>query len=212
MDIMKSRNRASAFILILTLFGIVAAQDAGKITATRVARAEGEMTGAVYVTIDGTEKKIADAGVDSWVIQRGRQVVYSGRDGSGGFENEGMSLHVYEARTGTQRKIMSEYFMVEKVAEAVTRSGRTALLVELEDGGLGASYFAVVDPARGEVFFRRWARLLSRKGDTVVLGFYKEEDWEKLGEPNARVRPHRTERHNLSALLKRVIVNKRDPS
>lgn len=170
------------------------------------------MTGAVYVTINGKESKIADAGVDSWVIQRGRQLVYSGRDGSGGYENEGMSLHLYDARTGRQRKIMSEYFMVEKVVEVTTRSGRTALLVEMEDGGLGASYFAVVDPARGEVFFRRWARLLSRQGDRVVLGFYKESDWEKLMEPNARVRPHRTERHNLSAILKRrVIVNKREP-
>ena len=215
---MKTKNRAATVILVLTLFGIVAAQErkaseVGKVTAARVARAEGEMTGAVYVTIDGKETKIADAGVDSWVIERGRQVVYSGRDGSGGYENEGMSLHVYDARTGRQRKIMSEYFMVERVAEVVTRSGKTALLVELEDGGLGASYFAVVDPMRGEVFFRRWARMLSRKGDSVVLAFYKEEDWEKLMEPNARVRPHRTERHNLSTILKRrVIVNKRDPS
>lgn len=150
---MKTSNIASAVILILTIFGIVAAQDAGIITAARVARAEGEMTGAVYATINGKETKIADAGVDSWVIQRGRQLVYSGRDGSGGYENEGMSLYVYDARTGRQRKIMSEYFMVEKVAEVLTRSGKTALLVELEDGGLGASYFAVVDPARGEVFF-----------------------------------------------------------
>ena len=209
---MQTKTKVSAVILLLTIFGVVAAQDTGKITAARVARAEGEMTGAVYVTINGKESKIADAGVDSWVIQRGRQLVYSGRDGSGGYENEGMSLHLYDARTGRQRKIMSEYFMVEKVVEVTTRSGRTALLVEMEDGGLGASYFAVVDPARGEVFFRRWARLLSRQGDRVVLGFYKESDWEKLMEPNARVRPHRTERHNLSAILKRrVIVNKREP-
>ncbi len=210
---MKTGNRVSAVILVLTLFGIVAAQQAGTITAARVARAEGEMTGAVYATINGKETKIADAGVDSWVIQRGRQLVYSGRDGSGGYENEGMSLYVYDARTGRQSKIMSEYFMVEKVAEVTTRAGRTALLVELEDGGRGASYFAVVDPARGEVFFRRWARMLSRKGDNLVLAFYKEEDWEKLMEPNARVRPRRTERHNLGTILKRrVIVNKRDPA
>lgn len=209
---MKTGNKAAALILVLTLFGIVAAQNVGNITSARVARAEGEMTGAVYVTIDGKETKIADAGVDSWVIQRGRQVVYSGRDGSGGFENEGMSLHIYDARTGRQRKIMSEYFMVDKIAEAATRSRRTALLVELSDGGLGASYFAVVDPARGEVFFRRWARLLSRQGDTVVLGVYKEEDWEKFSDPNARVRPRKKERYNLSAILRRrVIVNKRDP-
>lgn len=214
---MKTKNMTSAVLLIVTLFGIVAAQERkastpGTITATRVAKAEGKITGAVYVTIDGKETKIADAGFDSWVIQRGRQLVYSGPDGSGGYENEGMSLYVYDARTGRQRKIMSEYFMVEKVAEVITRSGRTALLVGMEDGGLGASYFAVVDPARGEVFFRRWARLLSRRGDTVVLGFYKEEDWEKLMEPNARVRPHRTERHNLNTILKRrVIVNRRQP-
>jgi hypothetical protein len=209
---MQTPTKASAVILFLTIFGVVAAQDRGKITATRVAKAAGEITGAVYVTINGKETRIADAGFDSWVIQRGRQLVYSGRDGAGGYENEGMSLHVYDAGTGRQRKIMSEYFMVEKVAEVTTRSGRTALLVEMQDGGLGASYFAVVDPARGEVFFRRWARLLSRRGDNLVLAFYKEEDWEKLMEPNARVRPHRTERHNLSAILKRrVIVNKRNP-
>ena len=175
-----------------------------------MAKAAGEITGAVYVTINEKETKIADAGFDSWVIQRGRQLVYSGRDGSGGYENEGMSLYVYDARTGRQRKIMSEYYMVERVTEVVTRSGRTALLVEMEDGGLGASYFAVVDPARGEVFFRSWARILSRKGDSVVLAFYKEEDWEKLMEPNARVRPHRTERHNLSR-PKRGDVNKPKP-
>ena len=61
---MKTRNLASAVILVVTLFGIVAAQNRGKITAVRVARAEGEMTGTVYVTINGTETKIADAGVD----------------------------------------------------------------------------------------------------------------------------------------------------
>jgi hypothetical protein len=82
----------------------------------------------------------------------------------------------------------------------------------MADGGLGASYFAVVDPLRGEVFFRRWVRLLSRKGDTIVLGFYREDDWEKLdGEQGGKVRPYKRERHNLNALLqRRVIVNKRD--
>lgn len=39
--------------------------------------------------------------------------------------------------------------------------------------------------------------------------FYKEDDW---GEPDAgKVRPYKTERHNLnSLLLRRVIVNKKD--
>ena len=82
----------------------------------------------------------------------------------------------------------------------------------LEDGGLGASYVAVVDPSRGEVFFRRWARILSRSGDTIVLGRYREDDWDKLmAEDAAKVRPYKTERYNLNALLlRRVIVNKSD--
>jgi hypothetical protein len=79
----------------------------------------------------------------------------------------------------------------------------------MEDGGLGASYVAVVDPWRGEVFFRRWARILADKGDTIVLGFYKEDDWGEL-EPG-KMRPYKRERYNLNALLlRRVIVNKKE--
>ncbi len=107
---------------------------------------------------------------------------------------------------------MSQYFMVQTVEEVMTSKKKRALLVTLEDGGLGASYVAVVDPSRGEVFFRRWARILSRRGDTIVLGRYREGDWDKLmGEDAAKVRPYRTERYNLNALLlRRVIVNKSD--
>jgi hypothetical protein len=107
---------------------------------------------------------------------------------------------------------MSEYFMVETVEEVMTSKKKRVLLVTLADGGLGASYVAVVDPTRGEVFFRRWSRILSRKGDTIVLGRYREDDWDKLmSEQAAKVRPYKTERYNLnSLLLRRVIVNKPD--
>jgi len=84
-------------------------------------------------------------------------------------------------------------------------------LLDLADGGLGASYQAVVDPNRGEVFFRRWAKVISRRGDVIVLGRYKEDDWDKFMEnENAKVRPYRTERYNLNQLLRRrIIFNKR---
>ena len=201
-------NSAVTGIALCILVANVSAQPL--ITAARVDRTEGQMTGPVYATIGGTEKKIADAGVDSWVIQSGRKMVYSGRDGSGGFENEGMSLYVYDAQSAKLRKIMSEYFIIERLTEVTTSTRKTALLVKLSDGGLGASYFAVVDPNRGEVFFRRWAQLLSRKGDTIVLGRYREGDWEKLGaDESANVIPYRKERYNLNALLRRrVIQNK----
>jgi hypothetical protein len=190
----------------------LAANSSARITAARVDKTENDMQGPVYATIGGKETLIADAGVETWIIQGGRQLVYSGRDGSGGFENEGMSLHIYDARTARRRKIMSEYFMVDKVTEVFTSTKKTALLVELSDGGLGASYFALVDPNRGEVFFRRWALVLSRKGDVIVLGRYREDDWDKLtSDETAKVTPYRKERYNLNTLLRRrVIHNKRE--
>jgi len=183
------------------------------ITAARVAKSDQNLFGPVYVTIAGEERKIADGGFDVWIIEHGRRVVYSGREGSGGFENEGQSLHVYDARADTQRKIMSEYYLVIKVTEVSTSGKKTALLVKMEDGGLGASYFAVVDPDRGEVFFRRWARLGSRQGDVIVLDFYKEKDWEKLNEgTKSKVLPYKRERYNLNVILKgSVISNKQEP-
>lgn len=183
---------------------------AQRITSARVAREATEMTGSVYATIGGTERKIAEAGIEVLVIENGRRVVYSGLDGSGGFENEGQSLYLYDPRTNKKRKVMSEYFAVDKITEVTTSRNKTALLVDLSDGGLGASYQAVVDPNRGEVFFRRWAKVLSRRGDIIVIGRYKEDDWEKFME-NKTVTPYKRERYNLNALLgRRVIVNKKE--
>jgi hypothetical protein len=107
---------------------------------------------------------------------------------------------------------MSEYYAVTKVTEVTTSTDKTALLVEMADGGLGASYVAVVDPARGEVFFRRWAKINSRRGDQIVIGHYREDDWDKLNEnENARVTPYKTERLNLNTILRgRVIYNRPD--
>ncbi len=179
---------------------------------TRVRLEKQEIYGPLFITIAGREKKITDQAQQAWIINVGHHVVYSSSDGAGGFENEGQSLHLYDVGTGNHKRIMSEYFIVDKVEEVVTSKKKRALLVKMVDGGLGASYVAVVDPWRGEVFFRPRARILARKGDTIVIGFYKEEDWEKLdSEQGGKVRPYKSERHNLnSLLLRRVIVNKRE--
>ena len=169
-----------------------------------------DIYGALFVTIAGTEKKVTDQAQQAWIINGGRHVVYSSSEGAGGYENEGQSLHLYDVKTGNHKRIMSHYFMVETVKEVITSNTKRALLVTLEDGGLGASYLAVVDPWRGEVFFRRWVRILTNKGDTLVLGFYRESDWGDMVE-GKKVRPYKKERHNLKTLLRRpVIVNKKD--
>ena len=212
---MKSCQRTVLTIGVIAVLSVsavyVAAQNAGSSgqRATNVRIEMRDIYGALFVTIGGTEKKITDQAQQAWIINRGRHVVYSSSEGAGCYENEGQSLHLYDVDTGNQKRIMSHYFMVQTVKEVVTSKNKRALLVTMEDGGLGASYVAVVDPWRGEVFFRRWARLLADKGDTIVLGFYKEEDW---GEPEAsKVRPYKRERHNLNSLLLRsVIVNKKE--
>jgi len=178
--------------------------------ATSVRIAMRDIYGPLFVTIAGTEKKVTDQAQQAWIINHGRHVVYSSNEGAGGFENEGQSLHLYDVHTGNHKRIMSEYFMVETVKEVITSNQKRALVVTMEDGGLGASYLAVVDPWRGEVFFRRWVRILAHKGDTIVLGFYREGDWEEL-DAGRKVRPFKRERHNLKSLLLRpVIVNKND--
>lgn len=190
--------------------GAVGARETA--TGVRVAPAEPGRPGALFVTVGGREKKVADDAFKAWVIEGGRRVVYSAPDGAGGFEREGQSLYVYDLAAGERRRVMSEYYMVDEVTEVTTASKKTALLVEMSDGGLGASYFAVIDPSRGEVFFRRWAKVISRRGDSVVLGRYAESDWDKfLTNPGAKVKPRKTERINLSGVLRgRVIVNRPD--
>ena len=177
--------------------------------ATNVRIEMRDIYGSLFVTIGGTEKKITDQAQQAWIINGGRHVVYSSSDGAGGYENEGQSLHLYDVATSKQKRIMSHYFMVQTVKEVVTSKNKRALLVTMEDGGLGASYVAVVDPWRGEVFFRKWARILADKGDSIVLGFYKEDDWAEL--ETRKVRPYKTERQNLNSILVRpVIVNKKE--
>jgi hypothetical protein len=189
---------------------IVRAQSSAQ-TATNVRVEKQGIYGPLFVTIAGTEKRTTEQAQQAWIINGGRHVIYSSSEGAGGYENEGQSLHLYDVGTGKHKRIMSEYFMVDEVKEVVTSNKRRALLVTMSDGGLGASYIAVVDPWRGEVFFRRWAQILSQKGDTIVLGRYREDDWDKIihGE-GAKVRPYKRERYDLKSLLRRrVIVNKR---
>lgn len=200
----------SAVVLLVIASAILVPAQTATPRATKVRIEMRDIYGGLFVTIAGTEKKISDQAQQAWIINDGRHVVYSSSDGAGGYENEGQSLHLYDVNTEKHKRILFEYFMVDKVKEVVTSSRKRALLVTMADGGLGASYLAVVDPWRGEVFFRRWVQLLSQKGDTIVLGFYREGDWGDMVE-GKKVRPYKRERHNLNSLLRRrVIVNKKE--
>lgn len=207
----------------VSVFSIPLIAQHQKATAFEIKK-EGEYFGGeLFITVNGKQQKIAAQANDVWLVNDGKQVVYSGRDGAGGFENEGQSLRIYEVNSGKTRKIMSEYSMIIGLSAKRLSTGQDVLLVRMEDGGLGASYFAVVDPKRGEVFHRSAAEIIGIKGDTVRLGFYKEEDWERIngekGTSNfenktafptpSKVKPYKTESVDLKKIIKnKVIYNK----
>lgn len=176
----------------------------------------------LYITVNGREQKISDQALLAWIIDDGKSVAYSWTDGSGGFENEGQSLRIYDVRTGRIRKILSEYMMIIALTPVRLTTGRLALLIKMGDGGLGGSYFAVVDPKRGEVFYRRWAEVTRLNGDRITLAFYDAEDWEEINagrsgqedDPNTvvsttKVKPTKVERHDLKRLVSLPVLKKK---
>lgn len=179
--------------------------------------------GRLYITVAGRERKIYNEAFDAWLVNDGRDVVFSSHDGAGGFENEGQSLRIYNVATRSIRKILSEIVGINAVQEVKTSTGKTVLLVAMSDGGLGGSYFAVVDPERGEVFFRRWAEVTAINGDHVTLALFRADDFEAINDERGwkpgpsnqvisktKAVPYRTETHDLKRLLRnRVIYNRR---
>jgi spore germination protein GerM len=225
---LSSKRRALVAILIPALAQVflVSAQPKYRLQATasgyRLEEPESALGRALYVTVDGKERKIFDQAFQAWLINDGRDVVFSGRDGAGGFENEGQSLRIYNVASRATRKILSEYVAVTALQAVRTSAGATALLVKMQDGGLGGSYFAVVDPKRGEVFYRQWAEAGKISGDIVTLNFFREDDFDALlsergSQPEdsnhvisaTRVRSYKQEKIDLKRVLRnRVIFNK----
>jgi hypothetical protein len=179
----------------------------------------------LYITVAGRERNIYHEAIDAWLVNDGRDVVFSSHDGAGGFENEGQSLRIYNVGTRAVRKILSETVGIIAVQEVKTSTGATALLVAMGDGGLGGSYFAVVDPKRGEVLFRRWAEVTAINGDNVTLAMYRADDFEAINDERGwkpgpsnqvisktKVAPYKTETHDLKRLLRNRVISNRRPN
>lgn len=227
----KNMKRKAIFLLVAVICGAlfsIAMRAQGLRATSFEVKKNGEYSeydgGNLYINVGGKRQMIAEQANDVWIINGGREVVYSSRDGAGGFENEGQSLRIYDVATGKTRKIMAQYYMIAGLSEVKLSNGRIALLVRMEDGGLGGSYFSVVDPQRGEVFFRAWAEIAAVKNDAITLFFYKESDWETINQARdasyyenknafpaarAKAKPSKREVHDLKKILKnKVITNK----
>ncbi|NJM54416.1 MAG: hypothetical protein HC846_14190 [Blastocatellia bacterium] len=73
--------------------------------------------GQLIITVNGQQKVVAEEAADAWLISGGKEIVYTSRDGAGGFENEGQSLYIYDVQTGKSRKIMAQYYGIIGVSE-----------------------------------------------------------------------------------------------
>ena len=179
--------------------------------------------GKLFVTINGKPRKIVNNARDAWIVSQGKEIVYSINEMTRGFEGEGETLLLYNVKTGKTRQIMAEYSFVIGLSEVKLSTGSTAFLVSLGDGGLGGSYFAVVDPKRGQVLHLNFAELLEVKGDNIKLAYYETDDWEVINEERewkdiksqsafalpTKVKPEKNEVLDLKDVLKnKVIINK----
>src|SRR5262249_28919725 len=116
-----------ALLLVVVTAQSLAAQP--KATKFRIKDPETMAGGPLYVTVGGQERKIYDQALAAWIINGGQDVVFSGPDGAGGFENEGQSLRIYNVATKATRKVLSEYVAVVALKAVKTGSGAVALLV-----------------------------------------------------------------------------------
>ncbi len=186
--------------------------------------------GSLFITYGGKKRKIADSAYNAWIINDGKEIVYSDSEGAGGFENEGQGLRIYEAAINFTQKIMAEYFPIYAVKEVKLSSGKRLLLVRGHHGGNGDSQFAVVDPKRGEIFYRKHAEVTAISGDRITLGFFYGSEFECTNENKAKcdrrneeesspnrlilqtsVNPFKKETYDLKDILKKeVIYNEKD--
>jgi len=175
------------------------------------AESNGLVPGPLFVIIGKSECRLSEKALKAWIVGGGKKVVFSTPGGAGGYENEGQSLQLYDLASDTQRAVLSEYFAITGVEEVRTRGGREALIVEMRDGGLGASHIAVVDPNRGEVFVEHKAMVVSRRGDVLTLGYFHDNEWEFMARGES-VQPYSTRSYNINSLLnKKTIVRERTP-
>ena len=136
--------------------------------------------GNLKILVKGKEVNLNENVGLAKIINGGKDIIYDGgiNSGSGGYENEGETLWIYNVKHKNKRKVLSAYYMIDALFEAKLSNGKSAIVVRMSDGGAGNSYISVVDPNRGEVFFRKLAEVIEIKGDNITLGIFESESWD----------------------------------
>ena len=167
---------------------------------------------ALYATVNGTEKKVANEALEAWKIESGRKLVYTASDGPNGPNGLGESVNVYDAESRQHKRIAALEDAIISLKEARSSDGKTALLLVLGSEEGCEENLSVIDPTRGEVFSEFGVRLLSVRGDAISLGYFTEKDWDtQCDEHPKKIKPSKTKSYTLTALLKRRAAPARQP-
>lgn len=198
-----------AFVAIsFTSFGPakVHAQPAGRVGPDIISkfRIEPKGGGPLWVTINGQEKQIVKEALQAWLIDGGQKLAYTTSEAPGQM-GAGGTLYVYIARTNQHKKLVTSEDDFADVKITKSGDGKTVLLLETSGAENCVPTIGVIDPTRGEVFSQTPAEVLSIKGDTMTLGYFKESEWAKNCE-SKKMKAYKTKTFSLSALLKRTTV------
>lgn len=179
---------------------------AGSVSANsvRVDKQPGALRGEVVLVTSQGERSVAVNAWNAWLAEGGKSVLWSGPDGSGGYENEGQSLWRYDIATGQRRKLLAEDYVITKAVAVIGNSGKTAILVSMTDGGLGAPHVAVVDPTRGQVWRQVGASFHDFRKGKIAVGVYNLQNFETRDASKAR--PVRTLFLDIDDLLSRPVI------
>ncbi|MCH7904991.1 MAG: hypothetical protein IH944_10555 [Armatimonadetes bacterium] len=129
-------------------------------------------TGSLWVEVGGEENLIADNALSWWTSENRETIYYSYRHGRSGYEAEGEGLMRYDVASKRSDLVFDDDVMILDVLEELTASGRTVLIVEMTDGGLGAPTVAIADPDRGRVFRENIGSVAHRGDGKVAIATY----------------------------------------
>lgn len=185
----------------------------------RIESADEFYRGALYITVDGREKRIAERAYRHNLHNGGREVIYIGAEDE---KDEKLSVRIYDVKTEQTRKlIFTDVPHLSALARNVKLSdGKRLLLIEtLADIG-APGHLWMVDPERGAIFFQRSAVCAKIEGAVITVVYYRDEDWGKMKEDleldftdldyirnKAKVKPYKIEKLDLEKIRNNEVID-----
>lgn len=185
----------------------------------RIESADEFYRGALYITVDGRERKIAERAFRVNLHNGGREVIYTGAENE---KDENLSVRIYNVKTEkTQKLIFTDAPHLSALArDAKLGDGKRLMMIETATGIGAPNHLWIVDPERGAIHFQRSAVLVKNEGDEITVAYYRDEDWGKINEDleldftdldyirnKAKVKPYKIEKLDLEKIRRNEIID-----